>query len=373
MMKVVFVSNYFNHHQSAFCRKMDLLTEHGFTFLETEPMDEERLQLGWQQTDTPAYVLCWDEDPEASAKMVMEADALIIGGSDDNYVKPRLNAGKLTFRMEETIFKDGWGKLLNPHTWNMLWKCHYIYRNKPVYMLCASANLPAELRKLHLYKDRMFRWGYFPETKEYNFDALLAEKSYHPMEIVWCARFIDWKHPEEMVELAKMCRKQNIPAHITMIGDGVMFEEVKAQIATESLGDMITLTGALHASSVRSFMEKASVFVATSGREEGWGAVLNEAMNSGCICFAKNQMGATGFLIDNGINGWVYDNIREMPDKLQHLCEENRKDIREAAYTCILEKWNGEKAAERFFSLIEDILNKGNLKAFLDGPCSRVV
>lgn len=373
-MKVVFVSNYFNHHQSAFCRAMDHLTEHGFTFLETEPMDQERLRLGWQQKDKPDYVRNWMEDPRLSQNLIESADALLIGGSDDRFIQSRLDAGKLTFRVEETLFKNGWRAIFNPHTWNMLWKCHYRYRNSQVYMLCASANLPEELKKLHLYRGKMFRWGYFPEIKEYKLDTLLAGKSYHPMEIVWCARFIDWKHPEEMVELVKLCREHNLDVHITMIGEGEMYEAIRTQIETEDLTGTITLTGAIPAYSVRSYMEKASVFIATSGREEGWGAVLNEAMNSGCICFAKREMGAAGFLINSGTSGWIYDDIRELPDQLESLYREDRNDrIRKAAYTCILKEWNGIIAAERIVGLINSILRKENVEMYADGPCSRVL
>ena len=40
--------------------------------------------------------------------------------------------------------------------------------------------------------------------------------------------------------------------------------------------------------------------------QEGWGAVLNEAMNSGCACIASHAIGSAGFLIEHGENGFVY-------------------------------------------------------------------
>ena len=43
-MKVVFVSNYINHHQIPFCNAMAKFLEGGFTFLQTEPMEEERVR-----------------------------------------------------------------------------------------------------------------------------------------------------------------------------------------------------------------------------------------------------------------------------------------------------------------------------------------
>ena len=46
-MKIVFVSNYYNHHQSAVSMALDKLTNGQYTFIQTEPMSEERLKLGY--------------------------------------------------------------------------------------------------------------------------------------------------------------------------------------------------------------------------------------------------------------------------------------------------------------------------------------
>ena len=47
-ISVVFVSNYINHHQIPFCNAMDRLLQGNFTFVQTEPMEEERVRMGWQ-------------------------------------------------------------------------------------------------------------------------------------------------------------------------------------------------------------------------------------------------------------------------------------------------------------------------------------
>ena len=45
-MQVVFVSNYFNHHQLSFCDALYELLEGSFCFLQTQPMEEERVKMG---------------------------------------------------------------------------------------------------------------------------------------------------------------------------------------------------------------------------------------------------------------------------------------------------------------------------------------
>ena len=53
-------------------------------------------------------------------------------------------------------------------------------------------------------------------------------------------------------------------------------------------------------------MEKCHIHLFTSDYLEGWGAVVNEAMNSGCVEVANVEVGAAPFLINHGENGLVY-------------------------------------------------------------------
>ena len=50
--KLIFVSNYFNHHQLSFCDALyELLKE--ASSLQTQPMEEERVKMGWQAEERP--------------------------------------------------------------------------------------------------------------------------------------------------------------------------------------------------------------------------------------------------------------------------------------------------------------------------------
>ncbi len=43
---------------------------------------------------------------------------------------------------------------------------HSRYRNKNVYMLCASAYTSADFSLVGAYRNKSYKWGYFPEVKE---------------------------------------------------------------------------------------------------------------------------------------------------------------------------------------------------------------
>lgn len=87
-----------------------------------------------------------------------------------------------------------------------------------------------------------------------------------------------------------------------------MWEEINNQVIREDLSDCVTLTGPVNNLQVREHMQKANIYLFTSDYNEGWGAVLNEAMNSGCAIVASHAIGSVPFLINNNQNGLIYKN-----------------------------------------------------------------
>ena len=79
------------------------------------------------------------------------------------------------------------------------------------------------------------------------------------------------------------------------------------------------MLGAMPPEEVRRHMEKADIYLFTSDFNEGWGAVLNESMNSGCAVVASHAIGSVPFLIKNGENGLIYENGNQLDLEKQVL------------------------------------------------------
>lgn len=127
---------------------------------------------------------------------------------------------------------------------------------------------------------------------------------------------------------------------------------------------------------VRKNMEKSQIFLMTSDRQEGWGAVLNEAMNSACAVIANKAAGAVPYLIRNDENGFAYTkcDIDDICEKIIELFndEEKMKSVQEQAYYTISNEWNAKVAAERLIKLSNVILNgERSPDLFEDGICSK--
>lgn len=372
-MNVVFVSNYLTHHQLPFCCAMNAKLGRDFCFVETERMAQERVELGWQlEEKNDIYIMKSYIDDKAyydCCEKIVKADAVIIGGTKDEFIEKRLEENGLIFRYEERIFKKSWIRILDPRILHMIYVTHLKNQKKKVYMLCASAYLPQELKLFHLYKNRMFKWGYFPETFYYNVDELMEKKKHDVTEILWCARFINWKHPEKVITIAKELIYRKLKFHITMLGDGELKASIKQKILTKNLDKYISVLGAIPAAEVRNYMETANIFLATSDRNEGWGAVINEAMNSGCAVVADRMMGAVPYLIKDNENGYAYRSNKECVSYLNALIKDEgkRKLLGVNAYKTIVDQWNAEKAAENLLRIMDGISKNDMLNMSLIG------
>lgn len=368
MPRVIFVSNYFNHHQAPFANAMDLLTEHQFTFVETIPMDTERKQMGWGQERKPGYVFqAYERELQAKAKnMILEADAVIWGSCPFDLIKPRLKAKKLTFAYSERLFKEGksglayWGRVVKYK--QKLGR----YQYPDHYLLCASAYAASDYNSIGLFKGRTLKWGYFPELKEYNISDLMSRKISaatagwkHPKaSILWAGRLIGWKHPDASIKAAYELKKKGYSFQLDIIGNGEMGQQLQQMIRELDLSACVTMLGAMPPEKVREHMEKADIFLFTSDQNEGWGAVLNESMNSGCVVIANQVIGSVPYLVRDGENGFVVKECNLVEEIVGYAsrCMEDHQMMRqmgEAAYRTIRDEWNAQKAAEHLQRLVK--------------------
>ena len=107
-MKIVFVSNFFNHHQKPVADAMFALLGDGYHFIETKPITEERLKMGWGKDEKPPYVkqtYMSEEDSRESRRIIDDADVVILGSAPYELLLPRLKQKKLTFKCSERKYK----------------------------------------------------------------------------------------------------------------------------------------------------------------------------------------------------------------------------------------------------------------------------
>ena len=378
MSSVTFYSNYINHHQLPFSKEMVILTNNNYHFVSQKAISEKRIALGYKNisNDYDFVVKTYDSEKELNRAydLASSSDYVIFGATKDDYVIKRIKENKMTFEYSERLNK----RKPSPYLWlkkygNMLLN-RVIYKNKNLFLLCSGSYVAGDFKEFNMYQNKTYKWGYFPECKEYDVDKLMNVKEEN--SILWVGRFIDWKHPEMAIKVAKRLKEENINFKLNIIGQGVMEEELKKMINDNNLNNEVSILGSMPPEEVRKVMEKTSILLFTSDYQEGWGAVLNEAMNSGCACVTSHAIGSAGYLINHKENGLIYkyEDFNDLYENVKTLLNDKNfiKQIGTNAYKTIKETWNAKIAAERFLLLAKE-LEKGNDTPFTEGPCSKAI
>lgn len=373
-MKVAFVSNFFNHHQEFLSNALHSATDGEYRFIATEPVPEERLKLGYENANYKYdYIICTYENEQklASAKKIIdEADVVIYGAAPFEYIKKRLKEKKITFWYSERINRTK--MTLYKQIKRSVGYWFLFGRYSSFYLLCTSAFASMDYAKTGTFLNRAYKWAYFTEVKNYDINKLILEKKEN--SILWVARMLELKHPEAPILALQKLKEKGYKFHLNMIGIGEKENEIKQLIKKCNMEDCVCMLGSMSPQEVRKYMEESEMFLFTSDKQEGWGAVLNEAMNSGCAVVASHAIGSVPFLIEDKENGMIYKDgeIDELCQKIKILFDnkEQRKTMGIKAYHTMLNEWNAENAAKKLIALSKEILQKRK-KFFDSGVCSK--
>ena len=380
-MKITMISNYINHHQIPFSNALYEKVGNDYHFIQTEPMEEERIQMGWGvEAEKIPYVLFLDKDLEQCKQLINDSDILLVGWMErEDLIADRLNSNKLTIRISERLYREGQWKAISPRGLIRKYKEHTWHRKHPVYLLCAGAYVPSDFSIVKAYPNKMFRFGYFPEFKNFTREQLKRmhiwgeKKNEEEIQIVWAGRFIPLKHPEFAIKLAESLKQQGYRFHLHMVGGGELEKELRQDAKRKGLEREITFYGFLKPVKVRTIMEKCHIHLFTSNYLEGWGAVVNEGMNSGCAEVVNVEVGAAPFLIKHGENGLVYKDgsYEDMEEQIKFLLDNPIKGARMGmeAYHTIAKGWNAKEAAKRLLEFYEGWKNN-RVELPKEGPFS---
>ncbi len=367
-MLLVFVSNMLNHHQITLCTEFQKVFDE-FYYVVTEKISG----IGYQKSQNADFVLHFYEPEEKkhAEKYIDKADVVIFGGCPDYLIEKRAKENKLSFLYSERFFKKGIWRSLIPRTRKSVNNRIGKYKANEMYVLCASAYLPYDLSMVGFPSKKCYKWGYFPSRIVYEIDELVNKKNKN--SILWAGRLLDWKHPEMAISVAERLIEDNIVFTMNIIGDGPLSSELYSRIKYKGLSDNVHMLGSMSPESVRYYMEEAEIFLATSDFYEGWGAVLNEAMNSACSVVASHAAGATPYLVNSGNNGHIFEskNIDSLYKMVKRVILDRQlmQKTQINAYNSIDREWNAEIAAINFRHLVDIIIN-GKENDINCGPCS---
>ena len=161
-----------------------------------------------------------------------------------------------------------------------------------------------------------------------------------------------------------------------MYGSGEEFDNTVRLAKKFDVEDVVKFCGNRPNDEILSEMQKHDIFLFTSHKKEGWGAVLNEAMSNGCAVVGSDKIGSVPFLIEDGVNGLIFksENIDSLEAKVVELLDNpiRRNSLSYNARKTMREIWSPENAAKQFLLLVEGLTNNDESLIPTSGPASRV-
>lgn len=383
-MTLVFYSLFLNHHQACVADEFFKLLGTDYNFVELSASYDNK-GASKDYTSRPYLIQAWKsaENYEKAMNLALTADACVFAGYESlPFEIARLKRGLLSFDMGERLLKRGIINLASPRILKLLFAYYKNgWRNRPLYKLCCSAFTAKDCNNLGIFKGRCYKWGYFTDV-DTNLDILSSQKN-KPISIMWCARFLTWKHPELAVESARVLRDKGYKFHLNMFGDDASagthdklfpVSKIQALIDKYDLSNFVTLRGKCPNDEILRQMRSHNIFLFTSDRREGWGAVANEAMANGCVLVASDKIGSVPYLVQDGINGFMFKsgNAEDLTQKITWLLDNptEMEKMRQSAVSGMKDKWAPEYAANALIQLVDNF-SAGKETTFTSGPCSK--
>ena len=376
-MKVIFISSRLTQHQIPFCDAMLKWCE-SFAFVQMVNTGDSWEGKGGIlfRKDYP-YLIMYNEATNLVHSLLRKSDAIIVSSPYQKIIDKKTFKHVPVFIYLERFYKNE-SSLLQRLKIRLGSVAHHgMYQIYAPILLCASGFCAQDANRLGLYRNRCFQWGYFPACKKHNIKELLKNKEDASVpNLLWVGRMLDWKHPDDAVTIAARLAENGYAFHLNIVGSGEMEQQIKELVDRYHLQNRVSVLGFKPPEEVRRLMEEANIYLFTSDFNEGWGAVLNEAMNSGCAVIASHAIGAVPFLLEDEKNGLIYQsgNIEDLYIKVKLLLDtpELQRQIGEQAYHTIVESWNAEVAAEHFVKLAQTVaIGNPSLDLYEKGPCSK--
>lgn len=388
-IKIAIYSIVLNHHQAPVADELYKILGDSFKFVELSGTIDSK--GGTENYSQRSYLLCaWrsQEELDEASHIACSAECCIFSSVQSlPFMRKRMKLGLLSFDMSERWLKKGMRNLLSPAILQMYFAYKLgNWKTKPLYKLCCSAFARDDHKRLGMYIDKCYKWGYFTQSDKIDIEISRNVFRSEITTFMWCSRYLMLKHPELPILLAQRLKSKGYAFHLDMYGEGKYKQTAKKFTERLGLQDKISFYGNKPNDALMEEMSRHSVFLFTSDRNEGWGAVANESMAHGCVLVSSDAVGSAPYLIIEKKTGVLFtapqiNSSFANPDMkaLDDLCSkvewlihnpDKSKTIGMNAKKLLCGIWSPAHAAQSLIRLISDLSN-GQETSIADGPCSK--
>ena len=356
-MTIAYWTNSLSPHQLPLAREIvKRVGEGNYRYLYRDEPTTERRGLGWNFDSVPEWCRRATEDDPA----LMDANLVYTGGLRPlDLIARRIAAGKKTYYVTERWFKPLCVLGMNlPGKWRMFSSGYRRMAKRMVAMLnnplCKVLAIGPWAKKdmveLGVREEQIWDWGYFVDSSELRVKSLGLKEEAGTLKVLWVGRMQKLKHVDtiiravELVDSHQSLVVSDVPKRSTRLNIsldiyGTGPEERRLQKLSDKHGDIIKFHPPVPIDEVRKLMRGHDVYVMASDENEGWGAVVSEALQEGMRVLGTFESGASAAMLPKE-RLFHSGDWRALSDL---IVKESKGELP----ACSIGDWTAEKAAER--------------------------
>ena len=383
-MTIAYYTNVLSPHQLPLAREIvRLVGDDNYHYVFRDEPDQERLSLGWGDQDLPRWCMRGGEDsPE-----LVSADLVYTGGLRPlGLLARRIAAGKKTFYVTERWFKPIRLFGINfPGTWRLLVPSYRKMARRMVELLnnplCRCLTIGPWSRKdmlrLGVKAGQIWEWGYFVEEgrgkreegrgkweegrgKREEGSGKKEEgrgkreegrgkkgegrgkREEAALRILWVGRIVGLKRVDTIITAVKaLISGGERQIELDVYGSGMAESRLKKM--ARGYEEIVKFHSPVSIYEVREIMREHDVYVFASDANEGWGAVVNEALAEGMKVLGTYEAGASAAMLpdDDLFHSGDWRRLKELLAR----CAKEKRDGKLVGQG--IGEWTPEKAAQR--------------------------
>lgn len=227
-------------------------------------------------------------------------------------------------KLSKSKFSVVWHEFWDYQTWSQYSKLLApigVFIQNYAFLFSENVVVPSERVKSQIQKNKVgkkvtvIRNGFEQTHVENQFNGDKIKKGCAKVELLYVGRLIKHKNVEFLISLISSAKLQNLPWHLTIVGNGPLREDLQFSVIESALENYVNFKSDVENSELERMYINSDVFVFPSERE-GYGIAVAEALihNVPVIVF-DTPSNASADLISNGnmgiklevleVNSWV--------------------------------------------------------------------
>lgn len=205
--------------------------------------------------------------------------------------------------------------------------------------------------------------------------------------ILWVGRMLKWKRVDTLIRAVGKLLDEGCKVQLTLVGQGADEPRLRKLVGSilsrcskpgmpSDLQSPIIFHPPVPIAKVRNLMRQSDIYVLPSDETEGWGAVVNEAMEEGCAVIATRECGSGSTMIKDGENGLLFNAGDDMglAHCLRRLHDDPvlRLQLAKSGKESIRTLWSPGVAAERLVMICDALLSGRDIPNYSEGPLTNI-